>query len=298
MRETWAENLLKIKQTVKALQKGPILRHGQAWVGAGDISDQFYCEAQVELAYKLGRIKTKPMQEGIEYHERILEMEGIAPEQIIQDINLGLPCLIRIPLIARVEGLPIAGLPDGIGFWGGRPCFLVELKTFETSFRLFPSHTVQAQLYGLLLEEMGFDCSNLCLFVVGVKRGRDVGDYDALSRILFPLRLRIRDLSETLRIQEVLLDEVGKKFLKLLGLDASAVTRIRNMVRAGDFSIFSLPYRREEILEKLRWAKDYWLGRREAKPTENPAKCKVCKYAEECNYRPRLNSFLLSRQSG
>ena len=33
----------------------------------------------------------------------------------------------------------------------------------------------------------------------------------------------------------------------------------------------------------LNWALEYWMGKREAKPTNNHQKCKKCEYFDKCS---------------
>jgi CRISPR/Cas system-associated exonuclease Cas4 (RecB family) len=289
----WVQSLLNIRQILEESKNSP-LRHGKPFVTVGDISTQFYCEAKVELMYKLGRVETEPMREGIETHEKLLKMKKVNLQQIVQEINKGLPCLIRILLVSKVEDLLVAGFPDEIGFLAGKPRFLAELKTFGVgSFRLYSSHAVQAKMYALLLDKMGFDCSKLVLSVVGLRRGTDI-DRKVLNRTLFSLVLlpSFHHLSGTVYVSKSKLDMINEKVLRLFRLNKPEVEKVKGLVEAGDLSVFCLPYQREEALKDLRWAKGYWLGLREPKPTQNLAKCRGCVYREECKYRPRLDSFL------
>ncbi|MCD6208930.1 MAG: hypothetical protein J7J67_01930 [Thermoproteales archaeon] len=45
-----------------------------------------------------------------------------------------------------------------------------------------------------------------------------------------------------------------------------------------------LHYDRDYVLEKVRWAKDYWLMRRQPIPTKRPNKCRTCVYRSKCPY--------------
>jgi CRISPR/Cas system-associated exonuclease Cas4 (RecB family) len=242
----------------------------------------------VDLTYKLGRAESEKMREGAQIHDEIFRMKKATIQQIIQRIHSGLPFAVRIPLIAKVESLFIIGVPDQIGFFGRKPFFVVELKTFGRKYyRLFPDHAVQAEIYGLLLDQMGFDCSRLRLFVVYVKRVASPSYHEALSSILFSVSLlpEFLELQETKYLRKDLLNAIDKKTLRIFGLSNSAVRGIKKHISAGDLSVFCLPYNKEKALENIRWAKDFWLGRREPKPTRKPAKCKVCEYSTQCELR-------------
>ncbi len=174
MRKTaWKDVLLTLRQTLEALKEKQPLRHGNPLVYVSDIAGQFYCEKKVELTYKLGKVETQAMQEGTKLHEEITKMEKATLQRIIEGIAHSPFYYAHFPLAAEVEELPVVGVPDIIGFLvGGGVCFVLELKTFGTKiFRLHPNYAVQAKVYGLLLDAMGFDCSKLLLYVTGVKRG-------------------------------------------------------------------------------------------------------------------------------
>lgn len=294
MRKTaWKDGLLTLRQTIEALKDKQPLRHGNPLVYVSDISEQFYCEKKVELTYKLGKVETQAMQEGTKLHEEITKMEKATLQRIIEGIAHRPFCSARFGLAAEVEELPVVGVPDVLGFFAGRACFVLELKTFGTRiFRLYPNHAVQAKLYGLLLEAMGFDCSKLLLYVAGVKRGINAEvSGNMLTRLLFtvPFTLDSHSLSKTVYISKEQISSVAndESLPKLFRLDKLTVRRFADLTSAGDLSIFCFPYSRDDALEALRWAKGYWLGDRSAVPTRKPEKCRVCNFAENCP-TPRL----------
>lgn len=285
----WKDELLTLYQTYETLKERQPLRHGDPLVYVSDISKQFYCEKKVELAYKLGKVETKAMQEGTKLHGEITKMNKATLQQIIKSIAHDPFCSARFPLIAEVEGLPVAGVPDAIGFFtGGLVCFVLELKTFGAKiFRLHSDQAVQAKVYGLLLDTMGFDCSKALLYVVGIKRGMDAQiSGNALIRLLFALAfiLGSSNLSKTVYISKDRINAVAKdkKLAKFFRLDAPSIRKLVNLTNVCGLSIFCFPYSRDDALEALKWAKSYWLGDRDAVPTRNPKKCKLCEYAENC----------------
>jgi CRISPR/Cas system-associated exonuclease Cas4 (RecB family) len=46
--------------------------------------------------------------------------------------------------------------------------------------------------------------------------------------------------------------------------------------------VFIDDFNKSEALKELKWAVEYWLNEREAKPTNKPGKCKSCEYKEQC----------------
>lgn len=284
----WKDRLLTLRQTIEELKEKPSLRHGSPFVFVSDISEQFYCEKKVELTYKLGKVETQAMQEGTKLHEEITKMEKATLERIIEGIANAPLFSARFPLIAEIEGLPVCGVPDAMGFFAGTAYLVLELKTFEARiFRLHSNRAVQAKIYGLLLDEMGFDCSKLLLYIVGVRRGISAEvSGSMLMQLLFALTLTsdLHNLSKTIYISKDRINALAKdkRLAKLFRLDKSSVKEFADLTSAGHLSIFCFPYSRDDALEVLRWAKGYWLGSREAVPTRKPEKCRVCSFAEKC----------------
>ncbi|MEM2098614.1 MAG: hypothetical protein QXU99_02550 [Candidatus Bathyarchaeia archaeon] len=284
---TWKDGLLTLHQTLEALKEKQLLRHGSPLVYVSDISEQYYCEKKVELSYKLGAVKTQAMQEGTMLHEEITKMEKATLQRIIEGIAHSPYCSARFPLVAEVEGLPVVGVPDIVGFIAGTACFVLELKTFGARiFRLYSSQVVQAKVYGLLLDAMGFDCSKLLLYIVGIRRGMNAEvSGKMLTRLLFTLALtpEVRNLSKTVYIsKDQIMFADDKRLAKLFRLEKQAVKKFVDLVSAANLSIFCLPYSRDDALESLKWAKGYWFGDRDAVPTRKQAKCRVCDFAENC----------------
>lgn len=222
-------------------------RHGRKMILVSDIAAQYYCEKKVEFSYTLGRRETEGMREGVRAHEEALEMRRAGPDKIVEGILLGpFPFFASFPILKRVGGFPLMGKPDCVCFGRGRPLFVAELKSWARSFRIHPWHAVQAKLYALLLEEIGFDCSGIKLAVVGVERGKEKGAF--------------------MRCAPSILSSAPGSFLE-----------------PGDgIRVYLLPYKREEALSALRWAGDYWTGRREALKTHDTRRCRFCEYREEC----------------
>jgi hypothetical protein len=126
---------------------------------------------------------------------------------------------------------------------------VVELKTVE----VIPSspwrnHAVQVQVYGLLLDLVGFDRSSLKLSVWYARR--------------------------------------GWKLLSLLSFATSfegVLERLEGM-HPNDLRAFTFGYSRAEAERLVRWALSYWRGEREPVPTKNPRKCARCAYRGVCSY--------------
>lgn len=68
-------------------------------------------------------------------------------------------------LLAKHNDVIIAGKPDSVLFKSGIPLVVFEYK-FSGSVADYPSYHVQAQTYGILLENMGFDTSQLFYAII------------------------------------------------------------------------------------------------------------------------------------
>jgi len=213
------------------------------------IAEQYYCEEQVELELVRGEVATPEMDEGKWIHEVVLAMKPAKLEELVTRIISGERYGCSLPLLAEVEGVPVAGVPDLLVFEGGKPVEVIELKTAEK----IPSspwinNKVQALIYGLLLDLMGFDCSSLKLSVCYVRRGWEL--------------------------------------LPLLGLALAPKGAWKELEEEypNDLRVFTFSYNRSEAESMVRWALSYWRGEREPIPTRKPEKCARCAYRDACPY--------------
>ena len=285
--ESWEENLRDLPQRLKAINEKPPLRHGKPYAIVSDISEQFYCEMKVEMELRYGRAETEMKRKGEEIHEELLRMEKAELEDFINGIKLSRLYPASLPLAAEVEGIPIIGKPDCVAFSRGCPAFVSELKTFGGGiFRLHNDHVVQAMIYALLLEEMGFDCSRTTLHIVGARRELDQNIQKEIRMPLiylqYILHLKFTDYLRTTQRAVY----ISKEMLAILdGIlsKQSDLKRVAELMSSNALSIFLVPYSREKALNDLRWAKAYWTNeRKEPKPTQKPGKCAVCEFADRC----------------
>jgi hypothetical protein len=50
----------------------------------------------------------------------------------------------------------------------------------------------------------------------------------------------------------------------------------------GVLKVFLLTYDLQDAFKEIEWAQDYWLNKREAIPTTQAAKCRVCEFNDVC----------------
>jgi hypothetical protein len=118
---------------------------------------------------------------------------------------------------------------------------------------LYQDQEFQAGIYGLILEGMGFDCSNLTLAIIRLRR------------------------------KEPVTEEQRKEFLSIamLALPSKEPQLIEEGFN-GKARVHLVAFNKEVIMRQVEWAKDYWLLKREPLPTKNPWKCKACEFNNIC----------------
>jgi len=233
-------------------QQGQSFRHGISMVPTSGIAEQYYCEQKVEMEYLHGEIETEAKTEGEMLHEQMIRMTKTTLGNLIKSIKKRKILVASFPIFARFSGLVIVGVPDAIVFFKGTPMYLIELKTTKgDTSRLWKDQLVQVCTYGLILEEMGFDCSKLKLVVIRIRRQEGLSARYKQNL----LRTSITDLR--------------KGGQKTTTSKAGLTTHI-------------IDYNKQDVIADLRWAEAYWLSQREPIPTQNTAKCRSCEFDDMC----------------
>jgi len=247
----WRENLSSIKSL---LEKKEFL-HGARAIPASSIGTQFFCEMKVEQDYVHGEIETEEKTEGDALHQELLAMTPTTKKRLLDDIEKERLVVASFPLAAETDGLVLIGVPDAVVFQNGMPTHVIELKTTRGDASiLYDGQRAQAVIYGLLLDQVGFDCKNLGLEVVKFRRQTPLSDEQ---------KGQFLDMLTTALVS-------GKELGALLPRAEGQVVR------------HSFAYRRDEALRILGQTQGYWLGERHAQPTSNPNKCKACEFRQVC----------------
>jgi hypothetical protein len=229
------------------------LRFGRPWVAASSIADQYYCEQKVELRRLLGEIDTEVKQRGSAAHEE-LTSDAIETDQedLFQIIfSDQLTIAHELLLVSRYKGLILVGQLDAVAFHQGRALYVFEFK-FSHSQIPYHSYHVQANVYGKILEGIGFDVSTLCYVIA-----------------LIPPSARNESTLFT-NIVHAVMDNGPQEVT--LDIDTSKV--------------YVFLYRSTPAEEDIDWALEYWRSQREAIPTRNPNKCTQCEYLASCELKP------------
>ena len=242
----WEESMRNFKE----LQGCQSFRHGITMVPTSGIAEQFYCEQKVEMKYLHGEIETEAKTEGERLHEQIIQMTKTTRDDLIRSIKKRKVLVASFPIYTKFSGLVVVGVPDAIVFLNGTPTHLIELKTTKgDTSRLWKDQLLQAQVYGLILDEMGFDCSNLKLIILRIRRQNG---FSAGYKERF-LRQSVTDL--------------------LNGLDKTTTSKIDGS------TTHVVDYSQQEVINEFKWAEAYWLSQREPIPTQSIAKCRICEFS-------------------
>jgi CRISPR/Cas system-associated exonuclease Cas4 (RecB family) len=267
---SWKENLLNRKELIE-LAKGETtkFRTGMSTIPASSIAQQYYCEMKVEQDYIHGEVQTEAKDEGTNLHDNLLAMRKSTIEKIIKGIEKKEILVASFPLVAKFEGLTLAGVPDAIVFQKSKLAYVIELKTTargDTTI-VYDDQRAQTFIYGLLLELMGFDCSNLKLIIVRYKTSA-------------PLSIKNKSKFLGILVQSL-----------ITGSADSFAPKSKNGIVAH-----TLSYAKLYAVQAIREKKGYWLNEREPIPTMNPNKCKACEFANLCpSSLAKANSTSASR---
>ena len=225
------------------------LRFNRCTIRASDVGSQYYCEKKVEMEYLYGEVETETKNQGTEGHESLLEgAEALDQEDIWKAVYSKKPVLaMEWLLLAEYNDVVLAGQPDSVLFEDGFPLIIFEYK-FSKSKRDYPSYHVQAGFYGLLLKNLGFDTDKLFYAIV-------VADRNA-------------------RNNPHLRDDVFEA-VKKIG-SQKTILQIDNAV------IYFNKFDEQDAKASLEWAIQFWKGQREAISTNNPNKCRICEYHQQC----------------
>lgn len=260
MNEKWIENLRTQKRRLKRLRKEPKIDivNGLPWVSIKRLAEQFYCEQKVDLELKIGKRFVKDLYEGSKVHRKAdLHLTKVGLKRLIEDIVSKKPLIAKFAVDFEFGGIPIFGVPDQIFFRDSKPFYLFELKSSSQELeRVYKGEKVQALLYCYGLEKMGFDCSNLLLAIVKVKRELETDKYSKLIKEA---------------VKELYLIQKSKN-----------VSSGHRKIEAG--YIHWWEYRGiSEFEEELRDKLNYWIKKRSPRPSQNRNKCERCAYKNECS---------------
>ena len=226
------------------------LRFGRNMLSVSNIAEQYYCEQKLDMESEIPMPPTEQMKRGAEAHEAAATLGIVeSKEQAVKDAVTAREeaifiCEFKIAWIHN--GVPIIGMVDEAWFKGGNVDLVVERK-FSNNLSVYSPYHVQAQLYCLGLGEMGFNNESTDYRIIVLKRS----------------------CHECKKLQD--------RSCPIFSLDKTDFSCDR-----GEAKAFVYPFDKERIIGDLDWAFDFWQKKRQAIPTNNPAKCRGCEYSGKC----------------
>ncbi len=164
--------------------------------------------------------------------------------------------LVETLFRAEFAGLPVEGIPDAAMFKGRAAELVLDYKLSSAS-ELHMGFRAQLCMYGYLVEESGFDVSDLQLACVMVPPAAKEAFAECAERLAKEVHQRTKS---------------GKR------PSASGKRRLKLLCQGVPVRAFVWTYDRSRAIAELKFVTQYWLGLRPPQPTRNPAKCACCLY--------------------
>lgn len=148
------------------------IKFNRTFLPVTTIAAQSYCEKKVEFEEQCGKKTNSAMQTGKQGHTAdLLLSDPIKIEKAWNEVtrqNKRKSYSIReFPVPGKYKNLYILGIIDRVTFFRGKVLSLTEFK-FRPTKRTFPNDLVQTNIYGYLLNQLGFETNalniNIALF--------------------------------------------------------------------------------------------------------------------------------------
>ncbi len=271
--KTIFENQVKLREElIERVKKGKSnLKFNRPYLIVSDIASQFYSEAKLELDYIFGKIKTEAQKEGTKLHDRMAEdAEAITFKELVKNIPKAEEMVIvETPFFMKSHDDIIVGKPDVIIFKRGIPIFLFEYK-FSKYSTTFPNQQVQAQIYCQILKELGYNTDLLCYGII----------------------IAPRDMTKKSNNVKKIPREVLQR------IDLSSLIQEQEMeLQFDQISVFLYKFDSKKAKQDLKWALEYWQGKREVKLSELLHECERHEHKEKCGITYSIVQDLVERFS-
>ena len=228
-------------------------RNGASFVAVSSIAEQYYCEYKLENEFALGEIPTETKDSGTSLHDELMPTEQISRDEFAELIDGKGPSLAVLGVWGLSGGLKVVGVPDHVIWSEGRPLWVLELKTTKGDpTQLWEDQENQVRIYGLLLERMGFDCTEMRLAVI---------------------RLKSAGLSD---------EEKKEWILKVSGALLEGNTKWLEVRYPGRMKVHLLQHETAKAERAIASKAGYWLKEREPTSSSSTGKCRACEYNTSC----------------
>lgn len=271
------------------------------------IARQFWCEMQVDLRLKYGDIEKPEKERGKEIHkDLLLEISEVIPVKVKTPVDLLYSILHNIlvginqykkngitrefPVFFKFNSVTIRGIIDEIREVeekGGKRIRVVETKTRSANRR--PS---SAQIYGDKIQGMiyWYGLNSLIGINMNIEEIYDAFNVEPEKMSLSKEYIESSNISaeltswETSKLLGVVIAGTFQEMIELPELSNLIELRYVNQKTGNEIYQEDYNFDPEYFAHKMRWALDYWLGRREPVPVgeRNQWKCNFCDYKDVC----------------
>lgn len=289
--------------------RGSILeKYGLTHLNVTHVSQQFWCERQVELSLECPREDSPATLAGQEIHKEYLlelmretEVATLTADDaayvLLLNIRNGLEQLIsegitrELYVFGRAAGFPIAGIIDELSLKDGHVVILDHKTRLRPTLPPPPSvkpTEIQVMLYRKLLEDVRNGDYTYEDFIAdtGLKEGGAISD-----------ELRGQLESEGMAVEDGsvarLAREVFEQFTSLPQLSDFLIVRYIHQETGDHIGDKAILYDPKFLTHKLAHAGQFWEGQRKAARAgfREKWKCNYCEYKESlCMARPGADS--------
>ena len=276
-------------------------------IPAADIASQFWCEMQVDLRRKYGKIEKIEMEKGKKIHkDKLLEISKVRPVEVKTPVDLLYSTLHNIsvgvhqykrngisrefPVWFKFNSVTIRGIIDEIREaeeGGNKRIRVVETKTRAVNRRPSPAQMYRDKIQGMIYWYGLNSLLNITFKTDEIYDAFDAKPEDmSLSKEFIESSNIPQELAawETGTLLEAAILGIVEKMMELPEL--SNLIELRYIYQKSGNEIYKEEYKfdPEYFDQKMRWALDYWLGRREPVPVgeRNQWKCNFCGYKDKC----------------
>jgi exonuclease V len=288
--------------------KTPPLNYRQYGLKVTDLSSQLWCEKQLEFSLLKGRKKTAEMQQGEQrhqdLHEEIAVLVDVEPKTLEDTVLLklhnsyvGLHALSKegmtreIPVWGTIHSLDVVGVIDELILEKG------TLKIVDTKTRRSNRMPTEAQKrttrFQLMLYKYLFDA-----LTKGAFTSSDLLKFYHLNKkssITEDLQNQLQSLGEQIEPNiSTFAKTVFTLFQQFHEIHNIFEVRYEHQASKNTIGIERFEFNAHELNSNCAFAKDFWVGKREARVVndQNRWKCRYCEFTKICpiNYR-KLDTF-------
>jgi exonuclease V len=269
-------------------------KYGRSYLKVTELSQQFWCERQVELSLEHPREETREMASGSEIHKGLmLELVDEVPvtpqtagdELYLQMLNLrtGLEQLFNegltreLYVFGRAGAFPVAGVIDELSSENGELTLLDHKTRTRPTLPPPPSFLtteVQVMTYMKLLDDLRQGRYTF----EDYRADRGIGEIGDIS-LEFRVQLETAGLDEYVRPEDLSRD-VFEKFRQLPPISDYIIIRYLHQGSGDHIGDKVVLYDPDVIRQKIVQALQFWNGEREARGVGNRErwKCNYCEY--------------------